>query len=152
MPPRRKFHPFPALPIELQVIIWKYAFAAEDKHEWRQELAQYEEASATRQLFSHPLFPGKGFCYNYGSVVMTYCRLARLICLQEWGKVVEEAQPKTPGHCRAVGIVAAGFRIVPFRQAEKKEMVLEVFDGMLEQLQATMDFTAFTDYDDMAPA
>lgn len=151
MPPRRKFHSFPALPIELQVIIWKYAFAAEDKHGWRRELAQYEGASTTRQLFIHPLSPGKNFYYNYGSVVMTSCRLAKFICLQEWRKVVEEAQPETPGHCRAFGIVAAGFGIVPSGQAETKEMALKVFDGLLEQLQAMMDITVFTDWDDMAP-
>ena len=129
---RPRFHLFSSLPIELQVIVWKYAFAAEDKHKWRRELAQYEGASATRQLFIHPLSPGKGFYYNYGSVVMTSCRLARLICLQEWRKVVEEAQPEIPGHCRAFGIVAVGFGLVPFGQAEKKEMVLAGFDGLLK--------------------
>ena len=54
---------------------------------------------------------------------------------------MEEAQPEIPGHCRAFGIVAVGFGVVPFGQAEKREMVLEVFDGLFEQLQATMEGT-----------
>lgn len=132
----QSFSCFLALPKELQIQIWEYAFNDEDPEGKRGNLYNFYESSFHKQVFRSPHSAEK-VCFKVdywdtivGTRVMRACRLSRLIGLQSWTRMAKKF--RIPEHWPAC------YHWHPKHQ-KQMDLILRIFGALINELKGIIE-------------